>query len=802
MTVIEQIADQLLNKKSIIFCGAGISRNSGLPIVDQLVTIFLREMKISKESIKEIVDNSGKLKVPFEYFIEKISENCNTEILYNIYSLGSPNTNHIFISMLFKNGLIKTIVTTNFDNLIENALLMGNIKYYAGKDYDLITNEKELSSINWNSDKKRIIKVHGTISDIYNLDITLSRVSRKYYSKPLINLIFHLFYKGNHDSIIILGYSSSDYFDITPLIESIDKSEKKIFYIQHSEKTKIQDIRVKKDNNPFSHFVYGIRYYTKTDNFVKRIWKLISDDDKYQYLTSKTDWEKYVVSWINNIKKEKKHIKKEIVCSLLEGVGNNKKALSISKQLLNLYLKENKIFDIGMCYNNIGDLYNTNGNIKRALFYLTKALDYFTLDKRYYGICLGNIANSYSLLGSFDKAGFLFRKAFIISKQYNNYENQAICLSGLGTIYLESKKYYVARMYYFISLFYYKRTGDIKQHITLYGNIGYSYFLKGKYSKAILYYSKCLKIAELTNDIEGKSFAYGNIAKNNYRLNKDKLVDKYFQISEEFAHDIGNYDLEVCWIFEVFQIQLDKGNYDEAQKCIKRIEKLLSKTTDTKTLESYHGNFGLLMYLKNKNIKAEEELLKAIKFARKINDREGELTWLANLSHIKLDIHDYVNAEILLRKSLRMANILNDNINKCRILSDIGSLYLNENKFRRSIKYLKRALALARKENDYICLCSCYQDIGHLYNYQKKYSLALKEFKNAYYFAKKKDLNSDVFHCIASIGSCYFNLAKYKLSIKYYEKALNISINNKDIDESDIVQIEEYKTKARKYLLV
>lgn len=145
--VIDEIIEKINLCETVIFCGAGISLNSGLPIVNQLVPYFLEKLKIPDEDVQLIVDMNNNPKIPFEVFMEIIQEESKSELIFDIYDQGIPNTNHILLAKLIKAGKIKTIVTTNFDKLLERALAMKPNEMIQDIDYDLLYKEQDFESI-------------------------------------------------------------------------------------------------------------------------------------------------------------------------------------------------------------------------------------------------------------------------------------------------------------------------------------------------------------------------------------------------------------------------------------------------------------------------------------------------------------------------------------------------------------------------------------------------------------------------------------------------------------------------------
>jgi hypothetical protein len=210
---IEEIARGINAGETVVFCGAGISYDSGLPVVSQLIPYVLltlcastEEVHIVEEELKGIEhaqDRPNRLiqrvcelteasdeairkmidALPFEAFIETLADNLRIDRILDIYDtdrykpVAEPNTNHTFLAKLAAAGKVRTIVTTNFDQLIEKALK--NEGKIEERDYDVLYREEEFEKINWAQDRIRLIKLHGSIHDKQAMAITLRRVAQK-----------------------------------------------------------------------------------------------------------------------------------------------------------------------------------------------------------------------------------------------------------------------------------------------------------------------------------------------------------------------------------------------------------------------------------------------------------------------------------------------------------------------------------------------------------------------------------------------------------------------------------------------
>jgi hypothetical protein len=95
--IVTEIIKGINSGETVVFCGGGISRDSGLPIVNQIVPYILEKLEVSAEDTKLILDKDNNPRIPFESFIQSLKENSNVDKIFDIYNLGEPNTNHILI---------------------------------------------------------------------------------------------------------------------------------------------------------------------------------------------------------------------------------------------------------------------------------------------------------------------------------------------------------------------------------------------------------------------------------------------------------------------------------------------------------------------------------------------------------------------------------------------------------------------------------------------------------------------------------------------------------------------------------
>lgn len=321
--------DVLLPNNIAIFCGAGISFNSGLPLAGELQSYLLRNL-IKHEEDYELI---SKEKIPFEYFLGLLDSYKDIRNLILMFREGTPNLNHKLISILVKLGFCKIIVTTNFDKLIETELDLQNI------DYDLYYHDQHfqyLSDLNHN--RPKVIKIHGSIDDLNSIKATVYQISNKKLSENLINSLEFLFCKNSHKYVLILGYSYSDIIDILPVFKLLN-SDKKYISIQHKENS---DSKVEISgylNNVFQR-VKGKTYFIDTDIFVKNTLAIVLYDF-VKFFKVEINWKAYANGWFKELE-DNIWIKHQIASNIFSNHGYKDIAIKYAELALPLAMEKNE----------------------------------------------------------------------------------------------------------------------------------------------------------------------------------------------------------------------------------------------------------------------------------------------------------------------------------------------------------------------------------------------------------------------------------------------------------------------------
>ena len=198
-------------KKYVLFCGAGVSKDAGIPTGWDILLETLRHIRAQEDGeSKEYTDKEMEAYYEknfkdstYSEIIESLfpSREEQREFLEKLFENKAPGRAHKLIAEWVKAGLIRFIITTNFDSSIEHSLDDAGLR---GK-YSVITDGAQvLRSKPWNLvENCRIYKVHGTIEQgvIKNTKKDLEKLDAD-LEKDLLDLI-------ERHGVIVLGYAGN-----------------------------------------------------------------------------------------------------------------------------------------------------------------------------------------------------------------------------------------------------------------------------------------------------------------------------------------------------------------------------------------------------------------------------------------------------------------------------------------------------------------------------------------------------------------------------------------------------------------
>ena len=189
---------------------------------------------------------------------------------------------------------------------------------------------------------------------------------------------------------------------------------------------------------------------------------------------------------------------------LREYLADYSKAMEYFRKALNHAMKQSgeQHQDVAYCYNDIGVVYDRQGNYTKALEFYKKSLkikqNIFGEQHNSVAVGYNNIGNVYNSQGNFGEALKYIKKALEIQQLIYDERHQDIATSynNIGNVYSSQGNYVKALKFYQKALNIRKKIlGELHPNtLTSYNNIGTIYHYRRYYTKALKYFEKALNI--------------------------------------------------------------------------------------------------------------------------------------------------------------------------------------------------------------------------------------------------------------------------------------------------------------------
>lgn len=226
-----------------IFAGAGVSIDSNLPSYEKLMNTIKGQLNVEEKDCKILA----------EIFYNQYGKNYYYQTLRQLIPLDSiPNELHIKIAKLN----LKNLITTNWDNLFEKAIMD------TGQYYDIISSDEDIAH---NRGFSKLIKMHGSL-DRENIIFTDSDYLSYSDKFPLVeNYIKGVF---STDLVVIMGYSLGDenVKQIISWVNSKATNIKPIYFVKINKSFDFKEFEFYKKKN-----IYIVYWGDNLDTFLQKI---------------------------------------------------------------------------------------------------------------------------------------------------------------------------------------------------------------------------------------------------------------------------------------------------------------------------------------------------------------------------------------------------------------------------------------------------------------------------------------------------------------------------------------------------
>jgi len=335
-------------------------------------------------------------------------------------------------------------------------------------------------------------------------------------------------------SLVVMGYSGSDDFDIVPTLKVLEHIHDIIWinYVPNDGgQESVYEITTKDINDDtISRKVDQILVAIKRMNYAKRVFRVdvnttriikelfpseikISPDafttDAYQWLST-------------NIEAPTKFWKLSIPYRIYFDFDRYSDALPLLNKILRIAEEERKKEWKVFALNGMGLIYESQGAYPKALKLYEEALQISEQlgDLSGKAAILNNIGNIYEAQGDYQKALKLLEEVIQINEQLGDVKKKATYISNIGHIYFDQRNFPESLKQYEEALQIVEKLGDLSGKARILSSIGNIYEVQGALLKAWRLFDEAILIDEKLGALTGKAVNLSRIGRIFYALGR------------------------------------------------------------------------------------------------------------------------------------------------------------------------------------------------------------------------------------------------------------------------------------------
>ena len=707
----------------LVGAGCSVDAPSCLPAGRAAMKAIIEYACVDSEKAKIL--NLKELR--FEQLVEIIRDRLDPELKIIDYygQCDQPNLQHFFLAEMIKKGHI--VLTTNFDHLIEYALLKSGVPkedvvpVITKSDFERYSDPAEL----YKKGNRAVYKIHGSPKNAITGENTKKSLVatiqafgsnkeglKTFQVEPFKKSLFENASIGH--SIVIMGYSGSDDFDVVPTLLAL-KNLDNLIWINHisndgglervSEVEVEVEVEAKALDSSAKDKIDQILRDAKRLNIAKGVYRVQANTpkllQKISYLELKTEgavpFSLSLTDWSNkNIMHPSNSLKLYISNKIYFDFNMYEDSMRCSEAMLLLAEKEKEQHYKSVALGYIGQIHHVKGNYPEALKRYEEALkiDEELGDLSEKSVRLNNIGEVFRAKGNYPEALKWYEEALKVTEQLGDLKGKATILNNTGEVFRAKGNYPEALKRYKEALKIDELLGNLKGKAVRLNNIGLVYDAQGNYSEALKRYEEALKTAEQLGDLKGKSSLLNNIGRiYNAQGNYSEAMKRYEE-ALKIDEQLGNLKGKAVRLNNIGQIHQVKGNYSEAMKRYEEALKIDEQLGDLSEKAVCLSNIGQIHHIKGNYSEAMKRYEESLKIAEQLGELKRKAIHLNNIGLIYKEKGNHSKAMKRYEESLKIAEQLGDLKGKATLLSNIASIHYDQGNYPETLRYFKNALQI------------------------------------------------------------------------------------------------------------
>ena len=740
--------------------GAGISMDSpsNIPSALKIVRNLLELCAPPEE-----VDNLLSLKkLRFELVVEKIQSEIDEELRFLDYleQVTEPNLIHYFLANAIIRG--NYVLTTNFDYLIEYALVrMLDNQFYndiipiiTQQDYIFYQDPKNLVRAN----RYPLYKIHGSKRNIItnkdtgeSLITTISSLGKEreegetfaiesYKKTAVFNLM-------NQRTLVVFGYSGSDDFDIGPTLKELPFL-RNIIWVEHKQEnqielTNINDLNEENQQRSLSQVERLLKVIANTGDFSvtlirantknliqTKLWNIflpyISIKELYELRPAKivpsfSKWIKPLYKEVSLIQKYKLAI--QVYYSLKElnaTIHCSEKGLALAEEI-NDHLAQSYFLNF------LGLVNQITGNYDKALEYYTQALQIDEIKNDLSGKAtdLNNIGSIYLTRGEYDPATNTYKEALQIAEKMQDFSGMIATLNNLGRIKEIKGELDLALRNYQKAMQITEEIGYLSRKATLLNNIGRIYEIQNNFDIALQQYHEALQISDQLGDLYGKIILLNNIGRIYDEYHDYDKAMQFYTEALDLSEQLGDLSKKAGCINNIGSLYLAQGKSDKALEKYKEAFKIEERLGDPLMMVIYLNNIGMIYNNRAEYNMALEKYTKALDIVKELGDLSKKALLLTKIAMIKMIKEEYQSALENYEEAILIFGEIGELANKAASLSNVGKIFERFQNYNEALNAYEEAIQIDDQLGDSMGKASDLYNLGKIHKISGEYRKAL-----------------------------------------------------------------------------
>ena len=312
-------------------------------------------------------------------------------------------------------------------------------------------------------------------------------------------------------------------------------------------------------------------------------------------------------------------------------------------------------------------------------------------------------------------------------------------------------------------------------------------FRKSNKDSAIANYKKAFKLCKPilnTKLSENEKKEYSNLCIT--ALNKIGLVHyfecdydsatAYYQKALTFAEKFDNRWQEAESLFNIAEVHLEKGGFEEALSIYNKAKQIYSECNDPFSIFHCYNSLGILAKLQGDYLTALDNYNKAFLIADSLDDKISQAYLYNNIGNVYKNRGEYAGAMENYDQAYKIFEEQEETLLMSDCLNNMGDIHKETGSYQRALDYYKRSLEIAESEGDDYRRVGILKNIGEVMCTLSDFSEAAKYFDETISAAEEIGDSVRLADCLKDYGKLYEKQGNYKKAIDYYLEALSLAL--------------------------